>query len=327
MTWFENLVGFDEHSPQQVRDQLTVDGDCFIGANGRRIGFGRLQTPTLAELRQAAAKTNQVNGTTTVRGVIADVQHLHMDPANAGALFQVASQFNLLEMASPSVTPERGVGIYEGDRTQGPACAIACGGGTIYRNYFANVGDRIGQSASHQINCASDLGRLLGNDDGKHWQMQNGYLFPSDQGLHEISLTLDRADETQRDRYRASLRIGLQWNADVTLAEASHKVSQAYCSALPIAYGRQPTAQWREFATLVLEAAYEATFCAAKVNAQATGSGKLFLTLLGGGVFGNEDRWIIDAIDRAIGHHCDSGLDVAIVSYSAPKPALRRLFR
>ncbi|MCK5683507.1 hypothetical protein KAJ27_05280 [bacterium] len=54
-------------------------------------------------------------------------------------MFQVASQFNLLEMVSPGVTPEEGVGRYEHDHTQGPACAIACGVGTIYRNYFEAI--------------------------------------------------------------------------------------------------------------------------------------------------------------------------------------------
>jgi len=39
-----------------------------------------------------------------------DVQSLHAAASNAGALFQVASQFNLLEMMSPEVTPEQGVG-------------------------------------------------------------------------------------------------------------------------------------------------------------------------------------------------------------------------
>ncbi len=47
--------------------------------------------------------------------------------------------------------------------------------------------------------------------------MENGYLFPTDQGLTEISNRLQSSDESQRDQYRASLRIGLQLNAAVTL--------------------------------------------------------------------------------------------------------------
>jgi hypothetical protein len=52
------------------------------------------------------------------------MRRMHRLPENAGALFQVASQFNLLEMVSPSVTPEDGVTRYQDDHTQGPACAI-----------------------------------------------------------------------------------------------------------------------------------------------------------------------------------------------------------
>ena len=47
-----------------------------------------------------------------VRG---DVRKMHRSPENAGALFQVASQFNLLEMVGPAVTPEHGVTRYKDD--------------------------------------------------------------------------------------------------------------------------------------------------------------------------------------------------------------------
>ena len=75
-----------------------------------------------------------------------DVRHMHKSPENAGALFQVASQFNMLEMTGPEVTPEHGVTIYQYDGTQGPACAIAAGAATIYRNYFAPIGGSEGQT-------------------------------------------------------------------------------------------------------------------------------------------------------------------------------------
>ena len=32
--------------------------------------------------------------------------------------------------------PEDGVTIYSADPTQGPACALACAAGSVYRNYF-----------------------------------------------------------------------------------------------------------------------------------------------------------------------------------------------
>ncbi len=324
--WFEALTGFVEESPEQVRKNIIVDGGELISrVNGRRLICGELETLSLAELRRRARSAERSAGKTTVREVVADVQELHRDESNANSLFQVASQFNLLEMMSPSVTPERGVGIYEHDRTQGPACAIAAGAGTIYRNYFANVDGKTGQSATNQIDCLSDIGAALGNSDGRLWQMRNGYALPSESGLIEITDRLRASTESDRDTLRASLRIGIQWTTQVTLDDCRHVVSQAYCSALPVAYSCHPASVWADFASLVLEASYEATFCAAIVNAQRTGNNRLFLTLLGGGAFGNETDWIVRGIKRSVELYGDRGLDVAIVSYGSSKPCIQKL--
>ncbi|MCM2374687.1 hypothetical protein [Aporhodopirellula aestuarii] len=327
MTWFTKLTGIEEESPEQVRRELSIEGDQIVCPNGKRFAFGRLETPKLSELRQTVSQLDVPANPSTIREHVGDVRQLHADSANVGDLFQVASQFNLLEMTGPSVTPERGVGIYENDPTQGPACAIACGAGTIYRNYFAPVGDRIGQSADHQIDCSADLGQKLGNQDGQLWQMQNGYLFPSDDGLRRITDHLQSASEPERDELRGELRIGLQWQADVTLPHSEHRVSQAYCSALPVAYGRQRVELWTDFAKLILDAAYEATLLAAVINASRAGVNTVHLTLLGGGVFGNDDAWILGAIERAFLKTKSHGLDVRIVSYRQPKAVVAGLIQ
>jgi hypothetical protein len=246
-----------------------------------------------------------------------------MDRSNEGGLFQVASQFNLLEMVSPNVTPEEGVGIYQSDHTQGPACAIAAGAGTIYRNYFAEVNGRIGQSHENQIDCLADVGRKLANTNNSLWQMRNGYALASHTGLVEISKHISSLTETGRNELRKSLRIGIQWDTEVTLNNCGHTVSQAYCSALPVGYSKHSADLWEPFAKLVLEASYEATICAAILNSQKTGNNKLFLTLLGGGAFGNQTVWITDAIERALIICRDWDLDVAIVSYGSSKDFVR----
>ncbi len=294
-------------------------------ANGAVLTCGELETPSLGDLRERVRSTPHKAGAISVREVVANVQHLHTDEGNAGALFQVASQFNLLEMVSPSVTPERGVGIYENDRTQGPACAIAAGAGTIYRNYFANVNGQTGQSATNQIDCIADIGAALGNSDGHLWEMRNGYALATKSGLAEISDHLRAAGDSECDGLRELLRIGIQWDTQVTLNDSLHKVSQAYCSALPVAYSDHSSLLWAEFAKLILEASYEATFCAAILNASRTGNNTIFLTLLGGGAFGNETDWIVRGIKRAVELHNDCGLDVAIVSYGASKQCVREL--
>jgi hypothetical protein len=324
--WFDTLMGFPETSPEQVRAQITLDGPTLRSqVNGKVWVCGTLETPSLAELRARVQAGGALDGHLTVREVVADVQQLHTTAAHAGSLFQVASQFNLLEMASPRVTPEQGVGIYEHDHTQGPACAIAAGAGTIYRNYFAPVHGHIGQSATYQIDCLADLGAALGNTANRLWTMQNGYALATHSGLTEIVQRLHAASERERDDLRQRLRIGLQWQTQVTLGGATHLVSQAYCSALPVAYTPQAPQLWAPFAQLVLDAAYEATLCAAVVNARTHGNNTVFLTLLGGGVFGNDTARILGAIQRALHFYRQAALDVAIVSYGASQPAVHHL--
>jgi hypothetical protein len=104
-------------------------------------------------------------------------------------------------------------------------------------------------------------------------------------------------------------------------------VSQAFCSALPVAYSRVPPAHWKPFASLILEAAYEATMLAAVLNKQRGASNVVLLTLLGGGAFGNADDWILGAIRRALSMMSGFALDVRLVSYREPSLALQQLMR
>lgn len=326
MTWFEELTGFPEVSPQQVRENMFVDGNVLQSRiNNRRMVFGELETPSLGELRNRVRSGDYNPGRITVKEVVSNVQHLHSDASNAGAVFQVASQFNLLEMVSPTVSPEEGIGIYQYDFTQGPVCAIAAGAGTIYRNYFAEVNGQIGQTAMNQIDCLADLGEALGNSDNNHWEFKNGYIVASQKGLLEITKRLLSASESELDELRKLLRIGIQWNTQVTLTNCGHDVTQAYCSALPVAYSTYRSSHWEAFARLVLEASYEATFYAAILNSLKTGNQRLFLTLLGGGAFGNDTDWIIAAIQRALSlcNHFD--LDVTIVSHGSSNPFIQCL--
>ena len=185
------------------------------------------------------------------------------------------------------------------DRTHGPACAIACGAGTIYRNYFADVNGQVGQTTNNQIDCLRDLGTALGNDEGRLWTMRNGYALALEEGLREISAKLSSTDDAERDDLRGLLRVGLQWATQVTLNNASHVESQVYGSALPMAYSSHSSELWSAFAQLILEASYEAAFLAGVLNAAKSGNNTMYLTLLGGGAFDNAESWIMAAIERS----------------------------
>ena len=324
--WLEDLIGFTDASPVALYEKLVFDGERLTSkVNGRTCRCGRLETPTLAELRARVAALPPAPGELSVTECVDDAKALHRDPANAGALFQVASQFNLLEMLSPDVTPDHGIDRYDRDPTQGPACAVAAGAGTLYRNYFVPLDGQIGQTEARQIDCLRDIGDALDNRGNRLWIMQNGYALATREGLTEIAERLRQCSDNEIDRLRGLLRIGVQWDTEVTIAPSRHLVTQAYCSALPIGYSEHEADLWEPFARLILEAAYEAALCCGILNAAASGNDAVFLTKIGGGVFANPMGWIADAIGHAVQRHRGTGLKVALVSYRTPDPRIRHL--
>jgi hypothetical protein len=99
--WFERLTGFREEGYELTRSRLVVEGDELVSTvNGARYGVGELSLPTLAELRDRVEIPKGQRS--TVRCVTGEARAMHAEPELEGALFQVASQFNLLEMTGPS---------------------------------------------------------------------------------------------------------------------------------------------------------------------------------------------------------------------------------
>src|SRR5258706_7828675 len=130
-------------------------------------------------------------------------------------------------MVSPMVTPEQGVTCYQHDRTQGPACAIAAGAATIYRNYFAVVDGREGQTATRQLDGLVDLGEALSTALNKPvdalWEMQNGYALCTRAGLDAITQHLPTLRPEQIDILRGKLCTGFHTDVEGTDAEAEHR--------------------------------------------------------------------------------------------------------
>lgn len=327
--WFTQLTGFDENDGAPVAPRLVEHGPYLVSAvTGRRMRRGTFTVVPLADLRVArdAARAAR-RGTpadaprrTTAREVVGEIRALHADPATAGAVVQVASQFNMLEMAHPDAVPEDGVDVYELDPTQGPACAVACGAGTLHRNYLVPVptatGTVRGQSARHQLDGLAPLAAAL----GVQVPLRNGYALPTPDQLAHVARVLADASGARRAALAGALALGVQTDTEVTWHDAGHTVTQVFCSALPVAYGTGAPELWQPFARLVLEAAYEATFAVAVATAARTGNRTLLLTALGGGAFGNPLPWVRDALERALHLHRDDGLDVRLVSHARPHP-------
>jgi hypothetical protein len=311
--WFRETFGFDEVDRANVLSQIVEDGEYIVWSpTGRRFRRGTLELPTLKELRRTSSALTPSGEPTTLTQVFGDIREIHVDPASAGATFQVASQVNLLEMTSPKVTPDDGIDRYWQDRTQGPACAIACGAGTLHRNYLADVDGAKGQTADRQIDAFAGLAAAL----GMRVNVYNGYVWPTWDQLVDAAQVITTATPSERDRLAGTLAIGVQADTEVTWRNAGHTVTQAYCSALPIDYVSDlHGAPWEPLARLVLDAAYEATLCVAAITAARTGNRVAYLTRVGAGVFGNPVSWVDAAIERAMARAGGYGLELRLVTY------------
>lgn len=405
-SWFKTLFGTEElRVYQELKDKFALSSDHSILKsleNGKVFHIGKFTTPTLQELRNES-KQHLKGGDRklTYEHIVAgDAFPMHYQYPNA--VFQAASQFNCLEFSSSKTTPERGVEIYQYDNTQGPACAMACAAGTVYRNYFVDVDAlkaggscrsagpfdqeyvqdtrKLGQTIRNQLNNLDELEALLHNYEHNFWYLENGYTFSAD--LNRLLGLNDYLDEHffsagKRDELLARIKIGVHSNVGVTFQNRytpvkgyrparkgetdetldDVRVTQTYCSALSCAYAGISNLYWAPLARLVLDAAYESTLWAAvihaaqieasvsknaehvfKVPAETTADStagtlkeshhrKVFLTFLGGGVFGNDKEWISSAIGRALAILAHSGaeLSVSICHYRNIDATFQRL--
>lgn len=326
MDWFEKLFGFKESSRGEIYKNIIVEGDIMKSLkNDRSYRFGKLDILSLSDLRVLTRDNQLEQSQLVVDELVGDVQFYHSLQSSQGSVFQAASQFNLLEMISPRITPDDGITRYEFDYTQGPACAIACGAGTVYRNYFAPVNNRVGQSETNQINCLDELELYFENSVKNLWEVRNGYALANTDGLKFLTDKLNEGNAEEYDYILGLIKVGVQWNSEVTIECKSKTVTQVYCSALPVAYSHIEPFYWAKFAKLVLESIYESTIRVAQLNFKKTGNNRLFLTLVGGGAFGNESEWIIDSISKVLSKFNDSGLHISFISYGSKDPIVSEI--
>jgi len=201
-SWFEEVFGLrektnDARNPkayQEMQEAFTYDPATgkLVVQGWNEFMAGRFRTPSLEELRSAIdleAARDPENKPIIVRQEVSDVSELHEKAENRFAVFQAASQFNALEFPSQAGVPEHGITCYQGDRTQGPACAIACAPGTVVRNYLAF--DGLGQTEGRQVGNLAEVEEVLENKKHKFFRVLNGYTMAEDTGLWRLSKMLE----------------------------------------------------------------------------------------------------------------------------------------
>jgi ABC-type tungstate transport system permease subunit len=85
---------------------------------------------------------------------------------------------------------------------------------------------------------------------------------------------------------------------------------------MPVAYTNIASKHWEPLASMALESCYEATLSAAAILTYKTGlRQQVYLTMVGGGAFGNPRKWLVAAIRRALDTHANSPIDVHLVHF------------
>jgi hypothetical protein len=261
---------------------------------GRSWRAGRFEPLPIGELRTRAARCSTgkrgrlrlwvLDGT----GPATDIGSLQ-GGASGDTLFQVASQFNCLEAPSPRITS---VESYFDDYTQGPRASISAFPGTLLRHYFAPgpVGDRFVQTNDGpQIELLADV-----CDPGMA-TVRNGYL------LARNIINPKAFIATLEERFDA-IRVGVHDDVDAVLGydwdgavDAPPRIAQVFTSTLA-AGGYGDASKMLGACEHLLRAAYLGTLLAAA----SLGRGRVVLTLIGGGAFGNPPPLIWKAILWAV---------------------------
>lgn len=307
------------------KKKASDEAGTYYKCGGKRFIFtstnydaGVFLFPTIEELTKYAKKNNGKSSSgsaasdTCVFNIVVpagddyskcDITLVQTDSANTNATFQIASNLNTMEPANEDSVPDDGnfVTIYLEDKTQGPMASISAAPSAITRVYCmfcGGAGDSDysvwPQSSEAQISMLSRLTDF--------YTVSNGYVVNYG-GEKQV-------DMKDIDKLTQKVRIGMQFNTDVVFGQRKDgqmdvlekpvKINQVFCAGMNEGQG-QSGSQNKELdkdgvkARLIQRACYQGTYLAAV----CMGSEKLFLTLVGGGVFGNAVEVIAEEMAKA----------------------------
>lgn len=241
-----------------------------------------------------------------------DVAALQADPDNHDAVFQVASNFNSLEATSADQDcEEQLLSDYVTNATQGPAAALSAFGGLLQRRYFLYYSPeqadtrQWGQTKEKSVNFLEQFSLPIIMSRAGYVKFEPPWDFPVLQQYEEIHIGV------QTD---VQVIAGHQLNADeqAWCTRPEQRVNQVFVAAVDFGktnahlVGNKKIHAWGQ---LLIQAAYEGTVRWAMAHHKK----KVFLTLVGGGAFGNRRSWIVNAIKNIQALIVESGIEVTLI--------------
>lgn len=210
------------------------------------------------------------------------------------AMVQVASNFNCLEVPSKYMPPHYGNLIEKAhkDSTQGPAACFGPLAAYLYRAHFYEFSDgSLGQTGENQINLLEDASNYFG--------------FPPN-GKFELRGDEDMIESI--DEVTSLIKIGLHSDAAIIFGRTKSGLSilldqpyplidQVFSASLNLNdYGKRTSkSNLIKICRTLLRSAYESVYLTAIQRKRKI----LYLTLIGGGVFSNPVKIILEEIVRS----------------------------
>lgn len=304
---FENVVHYKEEvfrlfSPEVQQDYYKKYIEPFAGSFKKYSARDSLNTKKV--LKALNIKFNIIQCQTDPTGKPwhqkIDVGALQAHPDNQDAVFQVASNFNCLEgggyhsLLSDYVHP----GMY----VQGEAAATSAMPGLIARRYYLDLDQlnllaRFNQMYSIGYNNTSGYIGHIADIDQKFGSMTDDQIIAAsylvDSGVQENVAVTGGWGPTRNELLKQT--DSTKYYAQRINPSQAQRINQVFTAALN-AYNNNPnSAGFKNLARIFLHAAYRNTISYAWEHDKK----KVFLTLVGGGVFQNKKEWIMEAIQAA----------------------------
>lgn len=348
--WFNTYFGVNEtETPikkgdfkayeiiNNVENSLIDLENISFKINDKSFAVGDFSCLPLPALKEKTKKLGQYNNSTKliyqyIPGDISEI--ISKITEDDIVVVQAASQFNLLEMRAPEITPANGITGYITDNTQGPRVALSSPAGTLFRNYAVwNGTSQINTQINTLIGVMKELGlELSGNYDSNgdgsapaeigQYSYVNGYLY-----INPFSIQDAIKLPTFQKKMDDNLRVGIQWNTP-SIHNPNIKLCQVYSSGLPldrylklidrgcmikgipgitddihinkflVVMEKEYYPLIKPFAIALLASTFKCTLQAGVLHALRHGkqSCTVYLTPVGGGVFKNPHEWIQEGL-------------------------------
>jgi hypothetical protein len=298
----ETVMGISEKDFKKLSPDEKKELFEELEKNG--VSAGKFETYSVGKLQKLCEKRKRFGVESTIRFIVnptVDVKDLQADPAYNGAAFQVASNFNCLEAGQGQGDKSDSNGL-QNVRAQGEQAVVS-----------ANI-------AAYQLR-KHRLGRINLLDE-----LETGNFLVMKPGNSQPAYFCKKILNVALNDIFNSIQIGFHRGISVTHGKnfkniiskgKGQKINHVLCSALDmrghlkigVMKSDKKSTFSKNMSMCVLRAAYTGTILSTYINDIK----HVVLTLLGGGVFGNDMKIIAKELDDSLGLAKKLNMDVTVV--------------